>query len=322
MMSGRRLFGPWTKTKSEALPLMWQKIMAILEEAQRDQAPEFEITLSTFAVGYIPRSPGSPNTRNHRQRTFDTLIKNAPIGEQEITTITVADVIQWRDTVPGKSQTKNRKVADLLHLIRAATGPDLRIKPLKKEKEKEPVCLSSRQKDTLLALCEGPEPWKARAKDLIILALDTGVRRAELLELRHEDFDDEAIVISRSAYDVEGGGTKDPKSLRGNRWIPLTKRALAIVKRKESGYVLECEDGVRMQGKNAYRLYKTIVRNTSLSHTTIDDLRHTFCMDLLEAGADVVTVSQLSGHDPSVLLQRYARSRKDLKREAIAKRGL
>lgn len=46
-------------------------------------------------------------------------------------------------------------------------------------------------------------------------------------------------------------------------------------------------------------------------------LRRTYGMTLLEAGVDVVTAADLMRHDPAMLLQEYARTRTDLKREAV-----
>ena len=48
-------------------------------------------------------------------------------------------------------------------------------------------------------------------------------------------------------------------------------------------------------------------------------LSSTFGMLMLEKGVDVRTAAEIMGHSPAMLSRIYARSRKELKQEALAR---
>lgn len=71
--------------------------------------------------------------------------------------------------------------------------------------------------------------------------------------------------------------------------------------------------------KNMVRDWDKLVEGTEFENLTLHDLRSTFGTLLLEKGVDVRTASEMMGHSPAMLSAIYARSRKDLKKEALAR---
>jgi integrase len=174
---------------------------------------------------------------------------------------------------------------------------------------------------------------------LFVMAIDTGLRAAELQSLQHKDLvltvSDEGIVTS--------GEVIVPKSKteagRG-RSIPLTARACAVLTNwlarfpdaKPESYLFP-RHSVRMLtgGKLAvicnvqlsepvrswYRAWRKVLKNANL-HYRWHDLRHTFITRLAEnPKVSEETIRALAGHVSREMLQRYSHIRVKAKREAI-----
>ena len=74
-----------------------------------------------------------------------------------------------------------------------------------------------------------------------------------------------------------------------------------------------------MQEGNIRRAFAAFTKKTKFAGLKPYDLRHTCAMRLLEEGIDVRTVAELLGNSPEIVLRRYAKSRPELKINAIAK---
>jgi len=149
--------------------------------------------------------------------------------------------------------------------------------------------------DTEHALIKAAE--RCRTKNLchlIILALETGMRRGELLALAWEDID----LVRRELLVRQ---SKNGKS----RTIPLTTRAQITLASMEN------EDGgpVFLLSANAVRLaFERIRRRAGLLNVRFHDLRHEAISRWCEMGMTVPEVGRLSGHHNLSQLLQYAHS--------------
>ena len=136
---------------------------------------------------------------------------------------------------------------------------------------------------------------KSRTKNLsepLILALETTMRRSELLGLEWQDVDLEGreLLVRRS---------KNGKS----RNIPLTARAHTTLASMES----DCGEPVFLLSANAVRLaFERCRRCAGLDHLRFHDLRHEAISRLFEKGLTTPEVALLSGHKTVSQLFRYA----------------
>ena len=167
----------------------------------------------------------------------------------------------------------------------------------------------------------------------IIICLYTGIRLGELLALNWEniDFHTGIMSITKTTYRTKENGTPKividkPKTKNSNRYIPLPKPLLSILKRikktSSSEYVISTRTS-GIVGIRAYqRTYERILNKIGIVYKNFHSLRHTFATRAIEMGMDVKTLSEILGHkNPVITLQRYTHSLMSYKTEMMNKLG-
>lgn len=151
---------------------------------------------------------------------------------------------------------------------------------LSQERRKPRVIMSVEEEDKLLRAA----PLHLRS--IIKTALDTGMRRGELLAQRweHVDFSRRLILVTHSKT---AGGEGRP--------IPFTDRVFYDFRfrRKTEGLVFTFNQEPITRIKTAW---KATLRRAELRHFRFHDLRHTFNTRLLEAGVMQEIRKALMGH--------------------------
>jgi integrase len=148
----------------------------------------------------------------------------------------------------------------------------------------------------LLAACD--EGRGALLKPLIILAIETAMRRSELLGLRWVDIDLTARVAHLSM-------TKNGES----RNVPLSHRAIEVLQHLKATHAGQATRVFPMSG-NAVRLaFERLRARGQLNDLHFHDLRHEAISRLFERGLNIAEVSTISGHKELRMLQRYTHLR-------------
>jgi len=148
---------------------------------------------------------------------------------------------------------------------------------------------------------------------LVLLAINTGLRRGELFGLTWE-----AIDVARSQLKVAAATAKS----RRTRHVPLNSEALDVIRRLQKhstagvGFVFRSAAGGRMTHIN--RSWAGLVKAAKLVDFHFHDCRHHFASRLVMAGADLFTVQQLLGHSDAAMTQRYAHLTPEHKAKAVA----
>jgi len=126
---------------------------------------------------------------------------------------------------------------------------------------------------------------------IIVFALETGMRRGEILavEWGHIDWSEPSLLI--------------PKTKNGHaRIIPLTNKALTILERIRKAGV---EKPFPITA-NALRMsWDRLRRRAGLTDLNFHDLRHERISSLFELGLSVPEVALVSGHRDLAMLNRY-----------------
>ena len=143
-------------------------------------------------------------------------------------------------------------------------------------------------------------------KPLIIVAINTGMRRGELLNLQWEQVDLQSSTIT----------IKQSKSGKV-RHIPINKKAqeaLENLLEPHTGHVFVFRGSPMKAVKTAFA---GAVRRAGIQHCTQHSTRHTFATRLVLAGVDLATVMQLMGHASISTTMKYAHPSPPHKREAV-----
>ena len=146
--------------------------------------------------------------------------------------------------------------------------------------------------DRLLKGCGSSRVWWL--EPLIILAIQTGMRRGELLGIQTADLDFEARTLHI------------PVTKNGHpRTIPLTEKASAVLKASISD-----SDRIFPPSANAFRLaWERLKRRVGIEDLRFHDLRHEAISRFFEMGLSVPEVALISGHRDYRMLFRYTHLR-------------
>jgi integrase len=148
---------------------------------------------------------------------------------------------------------------------------------------------------------------------LVLVAMNTGLRRGELFSLRWSDVDLCAKRIS-----LRAATTKSQRV----RHVPLNTEAMATLKRWKSsadgegdGYVFPGPGGGRMTNVN--KSWAALIEAAKIVDFRFHDLRHHFASRLVQAGVDLYVVKELLGHGDFAMTQRYAHLAPEHKAAAV-----
>ena len=149
-------------------------------------------------------------------------------------------------------------------------------------------------------------------KPLVLLAINTGMRRGELFHLCWEN-----ISLSKALLTIEGLHAKSGKT----RHIPLNSEAQAVLRAwkgdraNPSGLVFPGQDGNPLDNVN--KAWWNLLSHIGLKNFRWHDMRHHFASRLVMAGVDLNTVRELLGHSDYAMTLRYAHLAPEHKREAV-----
>ncbi len=150
-------------------------------------------------------------------------------------------------------------------------------------------------------------------KTLILLSINTGLRRGEILGLTWDN-----INLERAALTVVGDTAKSGKT----RHIPLNTEALSVLQQwrdrtQSRDIVFPGKDGEKVQ--SVKRAWARILSLSDIRNFRWHDLRHHFASRLAMSGVDLKTIRELLGHSDIKMTLRYAHLAPEHKANAVAK---
>jgi len=200
-----------------------------------------------------------------------------------------------------KPATINRYVATLSHMFTKAVEWDMveeeTLKRIRKakllpENNRRLRYLSKDESQKLVKACE------IHLKPIVTTALNTGMRRGEILSLKWDQVDLKNGFI---LLDVTKNGER--------REVPINatvKDALhGLIRRLDIPYVFYDP----RSGKpflDVKRSFHSACKKAKINNFHFHDLRHTFASHLVMAGVDLTTVKELLGHKTLTMTLRYA----------------
>lgn len=183
-------------------------------------------------------------------------------------------------------------------------NPVSRVKFFSEKANFRETILSMQEEEALLKKCP------KRLLPIVQVALNTGMRRGEILGLRWNQVDLAARTIKLNQ-------TKSGKP----RIIPINAFLLDILtgQERKTGYseFVFLNRATRKPFKDVKRAFNTAATNAGIEGLRFHDLRHTFASRLVAAGVDLITVKDLLGHHSVKVTERYTHTNAEQKKKAV-----
>ena len=143
---------------------------------------------------------------------------------------------------------------------------------------------------------------ETRARAAALTALDTGMRIQELLNLRRTDVDFDNLL-----FRVHGKGNK-------HRLVPMSielrKLLFRYLSQHQFDRVFATARGTSPTQRNLSRDFKLLCSRLGISgvRCSFHTLRHSFSVEYLKAGGNVLYLQRILGHTTLEMTNRYVRS--------------
>lgn len=151
-------------------------------------------------------------------------------------------------------------------------------------------------------------------KPMIILSLNTGLRRGELFSLVWTDIDFKNALVT-----VRGSNAKSKRT----RHVPMNDLAKDTMEKwrdqapPESNYVFTGKNGGKFD--NVSSSWEQLLDDAGLKDFRWHDMRHDFASRLAMAGVDLNTIRELLGHSDYAMTLRYAHLAPNKMADAVSK---
>ena len=204
--------------------------------------------------------------------------------------------------------TVNRELAALKHMFNLARkwklmreNPMHDVKLFKEEKYEMRI-LEKVEADLLI------DAAVEHLKPIIIVALNSGMRKGEILNLSWNDID---FV----KYTIHVKHTKSGK----DRILPISSLIAEVLKGQDmsSKWIFPNPQRKDRALKDISSSFKTAYKRCGIEKLRFHDLRHTAATWMVNAGIDLVTIKEILGHSTIQMTMVYCHSSQESKRKAI-----
>lgn len=273
-----------------------------------------KILLTDFAEEYLKFSKTNKAPQSHRRDIVSLRVNLMPyFKEQYLKGIDPETIEKYKTERLGKVKpaTVNRELACLKNLFnKSIEWGYCNVNPVKKVKLlKEPPgrirYLENYEIHALLKECS------LTLKPIVIVALNTGMRKSELLNLKWRDVSskDRMIIVKNS---------KNNES----RIIPMNEDVYSTLRElyhPENNYVFLTKKGSPY--KEIKKGFKSALKRAGIDDFRFHDLRHTFASHLAMNGWNLQTIQRLMGHKDFKMTLRYSHLTKSHLQDAVNSLG-
>ncbi len=153
-------------------------------------------------------------------------------------------------------------------------------------------------------------------KPITILAMHTGMRRGEILQLTWEAINWGTMVLTVSAHTAKSAKTRH---IAMNRTVQEMLKAWQPDASKRVGVVWPGPSGKPMTSLKTAWL--RLMKAARIENFRFHDLRHDFASQLVMAGTDLYVVRDLLGHASVTMTERYAHLAPKAMADAVSRLG-
>jgi integrase len=316
--NGKRVRKSFRKRK-DAEAELGKRVSLIAENRYLDVKKDYKTIFKELLEKYKENHQNQPSFENWKKFCMQNFEEY--FGEDtRLSNIRYVDLETYRNKLrlrPRKHKgirtdaAVNREMGVLRHMFRKATewemveeSPFDKGKSLQlKENNQRIRYLTKDEIDRLLIECKS----KQHLHRILICALNTGMRRGEILSLRWGQIRNGFIYL-------------DKTKTKNRREIPINDDLAQVIKeiRKEQGlssqYVFTYKS---LTIQRVDRAFKAALKRAGIEDFKFHDLRHTFASHLAMKGASPKDLQELLGHKTMSMTTRYAHLSQEHKKKAV-----
>jgi integrase len=249
----------------------------------------FREMMERYMTEYSARNKAPGSHRRDKSLRDHLLESFGGLTVAEITPSLIADYKSKRREQGAAPQTINNETSLMSHAFTLAIREWewIRENPVKKVSREKVNNLIERwltleEENKLLA--SSPK----RLQEIIVFAINTGLRQSEILDLKWPRVD-----LSRRTITI-----LEQKN-QGKDTLPLNERALGILRERSKNlcggtdYVFHTRNCTRIASHNLQEAFNSAVKKARIEKLRFHDLRHTFATRLVQAGVDLYAVQKL-----------------------------
>lgn len=220
--------------------------------------------------------------------------QESPLAERKLEAIRSPDMALWRDKrlEDGAANSTVRNEVSLISNLYSVARKEWGMEHLANPVSNIRLPVADNKRDRVFKPGEERRLMKAAQEvsdwlpGVIVFALETASRRGEIAQLMAEDIEGRVAVFR----DTKNGDT---------RRVPLTKKALEALPKKESGPLFP-------KAATISHVFRNAVKKAGLEDFRFHDLRHVATSRLCKSGRlSLVEVSAITGHKDLHMLNRY-----------------
>ena len=279
-----------------------------------DYMPAQQTTLLMAVDRY--RKEVTPKKKGWRSELSKLKILEKHLGDYSISGINSQLIAHYRDlrleVVTGETAIKElnlisrilRTAASDWDITLPAGNPVQFIKKPSRSKSRSRR-LNSNEEEKLIA--EAKE-YGQSIPPLIVLAIETAMRRGELSNLKWNDIDYKNRVIT--LYETKNGESRE---------VPLSMRAYNLLNKMPRNINGRLFD---IRADSITQAFARVCERVNIQDLRFHDLRHETTSGLFEKGFNMMEVASITGHKELSMLKRYTHLRaKDLAKRLVSPEG-
>ncbi|MCX8027680.1 MAG: site-specific integrase [Thermodesulfovibrionales bacterium] len=145
---------------------------------------------------------------------------------------------------------------------------------------------------------------------MVIMALHTGMRKGEILNLKWDNVD-----LKHGFILIEMSKNGERREIPINN--TLRETLISLVRRLDVPYVFYNKNTGKPYQSDLKRSFNSALKRAGIKDFRFHDLRHAFTSHLVMAGVDITTVSKLLGHKSLTMTLRYSHLSKSHTMQAV-----
>lgn len=305
------------KKRKDAEAELGKRVSLIAEGRYLDVKKEYKTTLKELLAKYYENYHNQASYKTAKRFFIEDIREY--FGESNLLeNIRYVDIETYRNHLRGKltqhgtvrtDASTNKEMSCLRHILKKAAewemieqSPFNKGKSLiLKENNKRFRFLTEEEITNLLEACPG------YLRDIVECAINTGMRKGEILWLKWDQIRNGFIYLHKTKTDEA-------------RQIPINDALEAMFKRIRKEQHLTSKYVFMYLGKpvdDVKGSFNTAIKKAGIVDFTFRDLRHTFASQLIMKGGTLKDIQELLGHSTMTMTLRYAHLTQEHKKKAV-----